>query len=75
MKELTTHEIEVLKMLNGEKEVVWGAWVAACLESLVGFGHSTSSPNYNITQLGKDYLAKIKLEAFRASQNSPTGTL
>ena len=74
MKELTSHELEVLKMLNGELEVVWGAWVAACLEVLVGYGYSTRSPNYQITQLGKDYLAKKKLEAFRESQNRPTGT-
>ena len=51
------HEIEVLEMLNGEREGTWGAWVAACLEFLSGAGLCTRGPNYKITNEGREFLA------------------
>jgi hypothetical protein len=55
---LTTHEIEVLKMLAGEREGEWGAWVGACLEFLSGSGLCTRGPNYQITAAGREALAQ-----------------
>lgn len=54
---LTSHEIEVLRMLAGEIPATWGAWVAACLEYLSGVGLCTRGPNYQITDSGRVWLA------------------
>lgn len=59
---LTIHEIAVLKMLAGEREPEWGAWVAACLECLQGAGLATGGPRYTITDKGKEELVRIKRE-------------
>lgn len=56
---LNDFEIEVLRMLNGEKEIQWGAWVGACLEYLSDGGYCTRSPNYEILPRGKQYLAGL----------------
>lgn len=53
----TAPEVEVLRMLNGDSNGEWGAWVAACLEWLSGHGYCTDSPNYQITDKGKQFLA------------------
>lgn len=53
------YEIRVLRMLNGEGEEEWGAWVGACLEFLQGAGFCTRGPNYRITDKGCDYLARL----------------
>lgn len=50
---LTEHEIDVLKMLDGQREFEWGAWVGACLEQLVGEGYCTRSMPYQITPAGR----------------------
>jgi len=57
LTELTRFEVEVLEMLSGDREGVWGAWVGACLESLQGFGYCTAGPNYQITPAGRAALA------------------
>ena len=57
--EPTEHEIRVLRMLNGEGEEKWGAWVVACLEFLQSAGFCTRGPNYRITDKGRDYLARL----------------
>jgi len=57
--EPTSHEVEVLRMLNGEVDFPWGAWVGACLEFLSGSGYCTRGPNYQITDKGKDYLKTL----------------
>jgi hypothetical protein len=54
--EPTSHEIEVLRMLNGEREGEWGAWVGACLEFLEDAGLCTRGPNYQITDKGREAL-------------------
>lgn len=59
---MTEHEIEVLKMLNGEREGEWGAWVGACLEFLSGSGYCTRGPHYQITDKGKSFLASLETE-------------
>jgi len=56
--EPTTHEIEVLKMLNGDRPGEWGAWVGACLEFLQGAGLCTRGPEYKITDAGRRVLAE-----------------
>lgn len=58
--ELTSHDIEVLRMLNGERKPEWGAWVGACLEFLSGHGLCTRGPNYQITDAGKRALASLR---------------
>lgn len=57
---LTTHEIEVLRMLNGEREGEWGAMVGACLEFLSGGGYCTRRPHYKITDKGREALRVIE---------------
>lgn len=49
--DLNEYEIEVLRMLAGEIERDWGAWVAACLETLVAKG--LAAPAYHITDAGR----------------------
>ena len=49
----TRHEIEVLRMLAGEREGEWGAWVGACLEYLQANGFCTRGPTYRITDKGR----------------------
>jgi hypothetical protein len=58
--DLTEHEIEVLKMMNGQREGEWGAWVGACLEFLQGHGLCTRGPNYQLTDEGKRVLATLE---------------
>lgn len=57
--ELTSDDIEVLRILNGERQGEWGAWVGACLEFLSDRGLCTGGPNYQITEEGKRALASI----------------
>lgn len=52
------YEIEVLKMLNGDRPGEWGAWVSACLGYLAGAGLCTHGPRYQITDAGKAALSK-----------------
>lgn len=52
----TSHEYEVLEMLNGDRKGEWGAWVGACLEFLSGAGLCTRGPQYQITDAGKQAL-------------------
>lgn len=49
--DLNQYEIDVLRMLAGEIEREWGAWVSACLESLVARGLVAST--YHITDAGR----------------------
>lgn len=60
MTTLTSHEIDVLKMLAGEREPEWGARVTACLEYLAGAGHCTKGPSYQITVEGRAELERAK---------------
>jgi len=57
---LIDKEIEVLKMLAGEREPEWGAAVSVCLESLAGAGYCTNGPAYMITEAGTAALARAK---------------
>lgn len=52
MAELTDHERQVLRMLAGEIELPWGAWISACLEHLRAVGYATGIP-YRITEAGR----------------------
>lgn len=56
----TQHELEVLRILNGEDVPGWvaGAAMWACAASLVGMGYARGT--YEITQSGKDYLASLE---------------
>jgi hypothetical protein len=54
---LTTHEVEVLRAINGESSIEWGARVGACLEYLSGNGYATKDGI--ITSRGKEYLSKL----------------
>lgn len=56
------HEIEVLRMLAGEREAKWGAWVGACLEFLTEAGLCTRGPNYKITDAGRRTLSERERE-------------
>jgi hypothetical protein len=58
LSELTSDDIEVLRILNGERQGEWGAWVGACLEFLSDHGLCTRGPNYQITDAGKRALAE-----------------
>lgn len=55
---LITQEIEVLEMLAGTREPVWGSWVSACLERLAEEGLCTRGPNYQITAAGLKLLER-----------------
>ena len=58
---LTRHEVEVLEMLAGERELKWGAWVAACLGYLKHRGYCTRSEAlFEITDEGRAALARAK---------------
>lgn len=57
--DLTSHEIEVLRMLASERQGEWGAWVSACLESLEGRGLCTRGPDYQITASGRDLIDRL----------------
>lgn len=54
--EMTQHEEEVLRILNGETIAGWssGAAMNACCSWLQAHGYATGS--YQITQKGRDYL-------------------
>ena len=56
----TEHEIEVLKMMAGTRKGEWGAWVGACLEFLAAGGYCTNGPNYQLTDKGRAFLAKLE---------------
>lgn len=58
--DLVHHEIEILRMLNGEVEYAWGAWISACLEVLVARGYSTAFPHYQITDKGRAALQELR---------------
>lgn len=60
---LNEHEIAVLKMLAGEREPEWGAWVSACLEYLAGARYCTKGPKYVITEAGAAALMRAKADA------------
>ena len=51
------YEIEVLRMLNKELELEWGAWVAACLGFLCEEGFCTNT--FQITEKGKAFLKSL----------------
>lgn len=55
---LSDHEIELLEIMVGRRPAgPWGAWVTACLESLVGSGLvEKDGPNYFITDAGRAVL-------------------
>jgi len=56
---LTNHEIEMLEILAGKKELpFWGAWVTATCEVLKARGYATGT--YRITEKGKDFLAQME---------------
>jgi hypothetical protein len=57
---LNEHEVEVLEMLAGRREIAWGAWVGACLEHLQSAGYCTRGPNYRITPAGQAALEDTK---------------
>jgi hypothetical protein len=57
---LTQLQRELLESMNGTRthhddglEMRWGAWMSACLESLVGCGFVTRGPQYEITESGR----------------------
>lgn len=50
-RDLNEYEIDVLRMLAGEIDGDWGAWVSECLESLVAKG--LAAPGYRITEAGR----------------------
>ena len=54
--ELTSHEWKVLKMLNGDLNLPWGAMVNACLEHLEASDYCTRGPGYKITEKGRQAL-------------------
>lgn len=45
-----------MEMLAGTRPPEWGAWVAACLEFLSGAGYVTHSPEYGLTEKGREFL-------------------
>lgn len=49
---LNQYEIEVLEMLDGRREKVWGSWVGACLDYLKEGGYVTPMP-YQLTDKGR----------------------
>ncbi len=53
---MTSHEKEVLRILNGEDVPgwCWGAAMAVCCEWLKGHGYAKGM--YEITDKGKEYL-------------------
>ena len=53
------YEIEVLRMLNGERELPWGSWVGACIEFLSEAGYVTKRPPYSITERGRAFLKTL----------------
>lgn len=53
----TLHEIEVLRMANGERDWERGAWVNACVEFLQEGEFLTRRAE--ITQKGKDFLNSL----------------
>lgn len=61
-EKLTEHEIEVLRMLAGEIQISWGAWVGACLEFLGEMGLATQGCPYSITDAGRSALSKARGE-------------
>lgn len=58
VNDLTSHEIEVLQMLAGEREVESGAWVNACFEFLQEFEYCTRIGT--VTDKGREFLNHIK---------------
>ncbi|SHE66379.1 hypothetical protein SAMN02745157_0662 [Kaistia soli DSM 19436] len=61
-RKLTSHEIEVLEMLDGRRPGEWGAWVGACLEGLRGAGYCSRGLQHHITPAGREALAAIDAE-------------
>lgn len=63
LAELTQHEIEVLRILNGEDVPgwCWGAAMSECCQALKARG--LASGMYHITQAGKDCLRAIAGES------------
>lgn len=59
MSDLTTSEVEVLRILNGEDVSgwTWGAAMSACLQSLKGRGYAAGL--YHITSKGREFLAAL----------------
>lgn len=53
---LNEYEIDVLRMVAGERTIPWGAWVGACLEYLEEEGYITKGPRCLLTERGKLYL-------------------
>lgn len=55
LSDLTELETDVLRTLNGEGDFIggWGAWVAACVESLRGRGLVAGYTKIEITPAGR----------------------
>ena len=56
---LTEFEVQVLEMLNGTREVPWGAAVSVALEHLSGLGFATKDLPYSITESGRALLRAL----------------
>ena len=54
----TGHEIEVLRMINGDLPMEHGAWVNACAEFLSEMG-LVSRVGYGITPKGREFLKTL----------------
>jgi hypothetical protein len=65
--DMTTHELEVLRILNGEDVPGWvaGAAMWTCCACLKGRGYATGS--YSITRKGREYLAALSNAAASAA--------
>lgn len=57
--DLTTHEIELLRMMNKEETNIqgWGSWFATAVGHLSSLGLCTMLPDAQITQEGKIFLS------------------
>lgn len=60
----TEHEIEALRMLNGDVPMQGGAWLNACCEFLQEGGYVTRMP-YRGTDKGKQFLSALPTPAGR----------
>lgn len=62
MNKLTDFDMQVLRMLNGDIELPWGAAVSVALEWLSGQGLASDRLPYRITEAGRTLLSTTKDE-------------
>lgn len=63
MDDLTSHEIQILREINGEMTPSpWGAWVGECLEALKEGDYITKKFGGQLTEKGRAALLLASLE-------------